>query len=68
MGYSIRGTLQSQAKAFVDFQHESRVRFPWQFNSLAFNIESNILNHELTFLLAMADVENPGSVRSRDMV
>ncbi|XP_021725758.1 vacuolar protein sorting-associated protein 54, chloroplastic-like [Chenopodium quinoa] len=25
LGYSIRGTLQSQAKAFVDFQHESRV-------------------------------------------
>ncbi|KAL9240224.1 hypothetical protein vseg_014469 [Gypsophila vaccaria] len=24
LGYSIRGTLQSQAKAFVDFQHESR--------------------------------------------
>ena len=27
LGYSIRGTLQSQAKAFVDFQHESRVIF-----------------------------------------
>ncbi|KAI3824861.1 hypothetical protein L1987_06333 [Smallanthus sonchifolius] len=27
LGYSIRGTLQSQAKAFVDFQHESRVVF-----------------------------------------
>ena len=27
LGYSIRGTLQSQAKAFVDFQHESRVSF-----------------------------------------
>lgn len=25
LGYSIRGTLQSQAKAFVDFQHESRM-------------------------------------------
>nr|XP_043620581.1 vacuolar protein sorting-associated protein 54, chloroplastic [Erigeron canadensis] len=25
LGYSIRGTLQSQAKAFVDFQHESRL-------------------------------------------
>lgn len=25
LGYSIRGTLQSQAKAFVDYQHESRV-------------------------------------------
>lgn len=25
LGYSIRGTLQSQAKAFVDFQHEMRV-------------------------------------------
>ncbi|XP_048496751.1 vacuolar protein sorting-associated protein 54, chloroplastic isoform X2 [Beta vulgaris subsp. vulgaris] len=25
LGYSIRGTLQSQAKAFIDFQHESRV-------------------------------------------
>lgn len=24
-GFSIRGTLQSQAKAFLDFQHESRV-------------------------------------------
>ncbi|KAL5991994.1 hypothetical protein ACLOJK_012906 [Asimina triloba] len=26
LGYSIRGTIQSQSKAFVDFQHESRVR------------------------------------------
>ncbi|KAL2998112.1 hypothetical protein AAZX31_09G079300 [Glycine max] len=26
LGYSIRGTLQSQAKAFVDFQHESRIK------------------------------------------
>ncbi|XP_020247722.1 vacuolar protein sorting-associated protein 54, chloroplastic [Asparagus officinalis] len=25
LGYSIRGTLQSQSKAFVDFQHESRM-------------------------------------------
>nr|KYP37688.1 Vacuolar protein sorting-associated protein 54 [Cajanus cajan] len=25
LGYSIRGTLQSQAKAFIDFQHESRM-------------------------------------------
>ncbi|XP_022926602.1 vacuolar protein sorting-associated protein 54, chloroplastic-like [Cucurbita moschata] len=25
LGYSIRGTLQSQAKAFVDFQHEFRM-------------------------------------------
>nr|XP_027189277.1 vacuolar protein sorting-associated protein 54, chloroplastic isoform X2 [Cicer arietinum] len=25
LGYSIRGTLQSQAKAFVDFQHDSRM-------------------------------------------
>ncbi|XP_031273635.1 vacuolar protein sorting-associated protein 54, chloroplastic isoform X2 [Pistacia vera] len=25
LGYSIRGTLQSQAKAYVDFQHESRM-------------------------------------------
>ncbi|GMI93207.1 modified transport to the vacuole 17, ARABIDOPSIS THALIANA VPS54 HOMOLOG [Hibiscus trionum] len=25
LGYSIRGTLQSQAKSFVDFQHESRM-------------------------------------------
>ncbi|KAK4360374.1 hypothetical protein RND71_019326 [Anisodus tanguticus] len=25
LGYSIRGTIQSQAKAFVDFQHESRM-------------------------------------------
>ncbi|KAG8657465.1 vacuolar protein sorting-associated protein 54, chloroplastic [Manihot esculenta] len=25
LGYSIRGTLQSQAKAFVDFQHEMRM-------------------------------------------
>ncbi|KAK7411728.1 hypothetical protein VNO78_03165 [Psophocarpus tetragonolobus] len=25
LGYSIRGTLQSQAKAFVDFQHEARM-------------------------------------------
>lgn len=25
LGYSIRGTLQSQAKAFVDSQHDSRV-------------------------------------------
>ncbi|KAJ7969242.1 Vacuolar protein sorting-associated protein 54 chloroplastic [Quillaja saponaria] len=25
LGYSIRGMLQSQAKAFVDFQHESRM-------------------------------------------
>ncbi|XP_024963316.1 vacuolar protein sorting-associated protein 54, chloroplastic-like [Cynara cardunculus var. scolymus] len=25
LGYSIRGTLQSQAKTFVDFQHESRM-------------------------------------------
>ncbi|XP_076932351.1 vacuolar protein sorting-associated protein 54, chloroplastic-like [Bidens hawaiensis] len=25
LGYSIRGTLQSQAKGFVDFQHESRM-------------------------------------------
>ncbi|XP_059667466.1 vacuolar protein sorting-associated protein 54, chloroplastic isoform X2 [Cornus florida] len=25
LGYSIRGTLQSQAKAFVDFHHESRM-------------------------------------------
>ncbi|KAF5811438.1 putative vacuolar protein sorting-associated protein [Helianthus annuus] len=25
LGYSIRGTLQSQTKAFVDFQHESRM-------------------------------------------
>ncbi|GLU17466.1 hypothetical protein SLE2022_338320 [Rubroshorea leprosula] len=25
LGYSIRGTLQSQAKAFVEFQHESRM-------------------------------------------
>ncbi|XP_074338003.1 vacuolar protein sorting-associated protein 54, chloroplastic isoform X1 [Apium graveolens] len=25
LGYSIRGALQSQAKAFVDFQHESRM-------------------------------------------
>ncbi|KAL9267679.1 Vacuolar protein sorting-associated protein 54, chloroplastic-like protein [Drosera capensis] len=25
LGYSIRGILQSQAKAFVDFQHESRM-------------------------------------------
>ncbi|WJX28842.1 Vacuolar protein sorting-associated protein 54 [Trifolium repens] len=25
LGYSIRGTLQSQAKAFIDFQHDSRM-------------------------------------------
>ncbi|KAF5196374.1 Vacuolar protein sorting-associated protein 54 protein, partial [Thalictrum thalictroides] len=25
LGYSIRGTLQSQSKAFVDFQHDSRM-------------------------------------------
>ncbi|XP_055803081.1 vacuolar protein sorting-associated protein 54, chloroplastic-like isoform X4 [Solanum dulcamara] len=25
LGYSIRGTIQSQAKAFIDFQHESRM-------------------------------------------
>ncbi|XP_047310439.1 vacuolar protein sorting-associated protein 54, chloroplastic-like isoform X2 [Impatiens glandulifera] len=25
LGYSIRGTLQSQAKAFVDYQHESKM-------------------------------------------
>ncbi|KZV29371.1 vacuolar protein sorting-associated protein 54, chloroplastic [Dorcoceras hygrometricum] len=25
LGYSIRGTLQSQAKSFIEFQHESRV-------------------------------------------
>ncbi|KAL0907629.1 hypothetical protein M5K25_022048 [Dendrobium thyrsiflorum] len=25
LGYSIRGTLQSQSKSFVDFQHESRM-------------------------------------------
>ncbi|OIT06622.1 PREDICTED: vacuolar protein sorting-associated protein 54, chloroplastic-like [Nicotiana attenuata] len=25
LGYSIRGTIQSQAKAFVDFQHDSRM-------------------------------------------
>ncbi|KAK1313833.1 putative carboxylesterase 8 [Acorus calamus] len=25
LGYSIRGTLQSQSKAFIDFQHESRM-------------------------------------------
>lgn len=25
LGYSIRGTLQSQSKAFVDFQHDARV-------------------------------------------
>ncbi|KAL9687460.1 hypothetical protein QQ045_031863 [Rhodiola kirilowii] len=25
LGYSIRGTLQSQAKAFIEFQHESRM-------------------------------------------
>ncbi|KAK8500311.1 hypothetical protein V6N13_008827 [Hibiscus sabdariffa] len=25
LGYSIRGTLQSQAKSFLDFQHESRM-------------------------------------------
>ncbi|XP_010538595.1 PREDICTED: vacuolar protein sorting-associated protein 54, chloroplastic [Tarenaya hassleriana] len=25
LGYSIRGTLQSQAKAFMDFQHEARI-------------------------------------------
>ncbi|KAG1354968.1 putative Vacuolar protein sorting-associated protein 54, chloroplastic [Cocos nucifera] len=25
LGYSIRGTIQSQSKAFVDFQHESRM-------------------------------------------
>ncbi|KAL0310484.1 UNVERIFIED_CONTAM: Vacuolar protein sorting-associated protein 54, chloroplastic [Sesamum angustifolium] len=25
LGYSIRGTLQSQAKSFIDFQHESRM-------------------------------------------
>ncbi|KAI4312459.1 hypothetical protein MLD38_037266 [Melastoma candidum] len=25
LGYSIRGTLQSQAKSYVDFQHESRM-------------------------------------------
>ncbi|XWS20712.1 hypothetical protein CRYUN_Cryun31cG0126300 [Craigia yunnanensis] len=25
LGYSIRGTMQSQAKSFVDFQHESRM-------------------------------------------
>ncbi|KAL8161855.1 hypothetical protein V2J09_013344 [Rumex salicifolius] len=25
LGYSIRGTLQSQAKAFIDYQHESRM-------------------------------------------
>ncbi|KAK4347429.1 hypothetical protein RND71_033768 [Anisodus tanguticus] len=25
LGYSIRGTLQSQANAFIDFQHESRM-------------------------------------------
>ncbi|GFS38256.1 similar to VPS54 [Actinidia rufa] len=25
LGYSIRGTLQSQAKTFVDFQHESHL-------------------------------------------
>ncbi|KAL3833754.1 hypothetical protein ACJIZ3_008490 [Penstemon smallii] len=25
LGYSLRGTLQSQAKSFIDFQHESRM-------------------------------------------
>ncbi|XP_072984180.1 vacuolar protein sorting-associated protein 54, chloroplastic [Typha latifolia] len=58
LGYSIRGTLQSQSKAFVDFQHDSRmtkikavldqetwvaVEVPDEFQAIVVSLSSNDL-------------------------